>query len=96
MWAGGNVRFAVGVSGAGPFTYQWQLNDTNLPNGIITTIAGLLVGGQLIAGDLTVEVPALFPALDVVIVAVGAVTHDAASGGVKVVEKWPSVERKTG
>ncbi len=40
LWAGGNVTFAVGVSGTGPFTYQWQLNNTNLPNGIITTVAG--------------------------------------------------------
>ena len=45
VWAGANVALAVGVSGAGPFTYQWQLNTTNLPNGIITTVAG---GG---AGD---------------------------------------------
>ncbi len=45
VWAGANVTLAVGVSGAGPFTYQWQLNTTNLPNGIITTVAG---GG---AGD---------------------------------------------
>jgi sugar lactone lactonase YvrE len=40
VWQGGNVTFAVGVSGAGPFTYQWQLNTTNLPTGIITTVAG--------------------------------------------------------
>jgi sugar lactone lactonase YvrE len=40
MWAGGNATFAVGVSGAGPFTYQWQLNSTNLPNSIISTVAG--------------------------------------------------------
>jgi hypothetical protein len=37
---GGNATFAAGVSGTGPFTYQWQLNGTNLPNGIITTVAG--------------------------------------------------------
>ena len=28
------------MTGPGPFTYQWQHNGTNLPNGIITTIAG--------------------------------------------------------
>ena len=40
LWAGGSVEFAVGVSGAGPFTYQWLLNGTNLPNGVLTTVAG--------------------------------------------------------
>jgi sugar lactone lactonase YvrE len=40
LWEGGTVTFAVGVSGTGPFAYQWQLNNTNLPNGIITTVAG--------------------------------------------------------
>ena len=28
------------VDGIGPFTYQWQFNGTNLPNNIITTVAG--------------------------------------------------------
>jgi hypothetical protein len=37
---GSNVVLAVQVSGTGPFTYQWQFNGTNLPNNIITTIAG--------------------------------------------------------
>jgi sugar lactone lactonase YvrE len=32
--------FRVGVTGPGPFAYQWRLNGTNLPNGIITTVAG--------------------------------------------------------
>jgi sugar lactone lactonase YvrE len=40
LWAGGNVTFAVGVSNAGAFSCQWQFNSTNLPNGIITTVAG--------------------------------------------------------
>ena len=40
VWAGANVTLAVGVSGAGPFAYQWQLNGTNLPNRIIITVAG--------------------------------------------------------
>jgi sugar lactone lactonase YvrE len=40
LWAGGNVTFSVAVTGAGPFSYQWQLDNTNLPNGIITTVAG--------------------------------------------------------
>jgi sugar lactone lactonase YvrE len=37
---GTNVTFTVAVSGTGPFTYQWQFNGTNLPNNIITTVAG--------------------------------------------------------
>jgi Immunoglobulin I-set domain/NHL repeat len=37
---GGVATFSVTVAGNGPFTYQWQLNGTNLPNGIITTVAG--------------------------------------------------------
>lgn len=40
VWAGGSVAFTVGASGAGPFTYQWQLNGSNLPAGIIRTVAG--------------------------------------------------------
>jgi sugar lactone lactonase YvrE len=47
LWAGGNATLAVGVSGAGPFSYQWQLDNTNLPSGIITTVAG----GGTNAGD---------------------------------------------
>jgi hypothetical protein len=39
VW-GGNATFSVTATGAGPFTYQWQLNGTNLPNNIITTVAG--------------------------------------------------------
>jgi sugar lactone lactonase YvrE len=38
--AGSNVTFSVTVTGTGPFTYQWQFNGTNLPNNVITTIAG--------------------------------------------------------
>ena len=37
---GTTVSFSVGVNGTGPFTYQWQFNGTNLPNNIITTVAG--------------------------------------------------------
>ncbi len=37
---GSSVVFSVAVSGSGPFTYQWQFNGTNLPTGIITTLAG--------------------------------------------------------
>jgi hypothetical protein len=40
--SGGNATFSVMVTGVGPFTYQWQLNGTNLPNrnNIITSVAG--------------------------------------------------------
>ena len=38
--AGTTASFSVGASGTGPFTYQWQFNGTNLPNGLITTVAG--------------------------------------------------------
>jgi sugar lactone lactonase YvrE len=43
---GGAVNLNVSVSGTGPFTYQWQFNGTNLPNGIITTVAGGGRGGD--------------------------------------------------
>ena len=39
VW-GGNATFSVMATGVGPFTYQWQLNGTNLPNNIISTVAG--------------------------------------------------------
>ena len=38
--AGGTASFNVAVSSAGPCTYQWQLNGNNLPDNIITTVAG--------------------------------------------------------
>jgi hypothetical protein len=38
--AGSNVTFTVAVAGTGPFSYQWQFNGTNLPNNIISTVAG--------------------------------------------------------
>ena len=37
---GSNVTLSVTVAGTGPFSYQWQHNGTNLPCGIITTVAG--------------------------------------------------------
>jgi hypothetical protein len=43
---GGTAIFDVGVSGVGPFNYQWQFNGTNIPNGngIISALAA--VGNQ--------------------------------------------------
>jgi len=37
---GSSASFTVSVNGAGPFTYQWQYNGTNLPNNNITTLVG--------------------------------------------------------
>ena len=39
VW-GTPAALSVEVSGTGPFIYQWQHDGTNLPNNIITTIAG--------------------------------------------------------
>ena len=39
VW-GGNATFSVTATDVGPLTYQWQLNGTNLPNNIITTVVG--------------------------------------------------------
>jgi len=47
--AGTKVSFNAMAGGTGPFTYQWQFNGTNLPNGIITTVAGN--GTSAYAGD---------------------------------------------
>jgi sugar lactone lactonase YvrE len=38
--AGTTVTFSPVLAGTGPFTCQWQLNGTNLPNNIINTVAG--------------------------------------------------------
>src|SRR5450759_2149528 len=46
---GSNVTFNVAAAGTAPFTYQWQFNGTNLPNDIITTVAGN--GLDFYAGD---------------------------------------------
>ena len=46
---GSNIVFTVGVSGPGPFTYQWSCNGTNLPNNLITTVAGK--GSATYSGD---------------------------------------------
>ena len=38
--SGGTATFTVSVTGTAPFSYQWQFNSNNLPNSIITTVAG--------------------------------------------------------
>ena len=49
LLAGSRALMVAGVSGVGPLTFQWQLNGTNLPNNLITTIAGNGTAG--FAGD---------------------------------------------
>jgi hypothetical protein len=38
--AGSRVVLSATVAGIGPFAFQWLLNGTNLPNNLITTVAG--------------------------------------------------------
>ena len=54
---GGKVTLNVAVTGTGPFSYQWQLNGTNLPNGIITTVAGGYVGADVPATNASLKAP---------------------------------------
>ena len=42
--AGSNVSLTVGVTGGGPYSYQWQLNGTDLTDGLISTVAGGYLG----------------------------------------------------
>ncbi|GEM_PF-644593 len=49
LLSGSRALMVAGVSGVGPLTFQWQLNGTNLPNNLITTIAGNGTSG--FAGD---------------------------------------------
>lgn len=51
VWAGGNATFSVGVSGSGPFTYQWRHNGTNLPQGTISSIVSFINNPSGIAVD---------------------------------------------
>ena len=37
---GANASFGVAVTALGPLSYQWQFNGTNLPNNLLTTVAG--------------------------------------------------------
>jgi sugar lactone lactonase YvrE len=43
--AGSSALLSVQAAGTGPFTYQWQFNGTNIPNDIITTVAGNGIAG---------------------------------------------------
>src|ERR1039458_4544708 len=57
VWAGANVRISVGVSNAGSFTYQWQFNSTNMPTGIITTVAGGAINDGGLATNAYLQTP---------------------------------------
>jgi len=57
VWAGGNLTLTVGVSNASAFTYQWQLNNTNLSVPIITTLVGGGVGDNGPATDASLRFP---------------------------------------
>jgi sugar lactone lactonase YvrE len=39
-YAGASATLNVSVTGTGPFTYQWRFNGADLPNDIISTVAG--------------------------------------------------------
>jgi len=58
---GDTAMFSVTVSGAGPFNYQWQCNGTNLPSGIITTVAGNGTQGYSGAGGPATNAELYFP-----------------------------------
>ena len=58
--AGTSLSFTVGVSGAGPFTYQWRLNGTNLPN--IFTVAGNGTRGYSGDGGPAINAELAYPA----------------------------------
>ena len=81
VW-GGNATFSVVATGLGPLTYQWQLNGTNLPNNIITTVAG----GQLSEGA---------PATNIVLGAPPGAAVDAL-GNLYIADKINEVVRKVG
>jgi sugar lactone lactonase YvrE len=46
---GSNVAFDLTLSGTGPFQYQWRFDGTNLPDGLIYTVAGN--GNYVFSGD---------------------------------------------
>jgi sugar lactone lactonase YvrE len=49
LLAGSRTVLSANVSGVGPLSFQWQLNGTNLPNNLISSIAGNGTAG--FAGD---------------------------------------------
>ena len=59
--SGNSTTFGVAVFGTGPFTYQWQCNGTNIPNNIITTVAGNGTGGFSGDGGAATNAALAFP-----------------------------------
>ena len=55
--AGSDVTLSVTATGTAPLTYQWQFNGTNLPNDIITTVAGGGNGGDGAATNASLNLP---------------------------------------
>ena len=55
--AGSAVTLSVSATGTAPLTYQWQFNGTNLPNDIITTVAGGGNGGDGAATNTSLNLP---------------------------------------
>lgn len=71
---GGNASFTVGVSGSGPFTYQWRRNGAALTNGAIVS------GATGLALTLTGVTHAESGSYDVVVTnAAGSATSDDAT-----------------
>jgi hypothetical protein len=54
---GNTVTFSLTASGAGPLTYQWLFNGTNLPGNIITTVAGGGIGDTGAANHASLNYP---------------------------------------
>ncbi|MEI6077319.1 MAG: hypothetical protein WCS94_17190 [Verrucomicrobiota bacterium] len=55
-WSG-NATYTVAVTGVGPFTYEWQMNGTNLLNNMISTVAGGKLNDGLPATNTILDFP---------------------------------------
>ena len=95
--AGGNATFSVMATGTGPFTYQWQLNGTNLPNNIITTVAGGNLFNNLPATNTILNLNGAEGMISGIAggLSAGGVTIDSA-GNLFVADTFNNVVRKVG